>query len=149
VFFITTGAHPDYHTPDDDPEMINLPGMYRVTGFVHDLVRAVANHPEKLEFREAGPKESSVSGPRMKVTLGFMPDFSATDVEGVRVDLVTKGKAAERGGIRNGDVLTAIDGQKIKNIYDYMYRMSKMRKNQIISVELLRDGKTEILLIQL
>ncbi|MBN1144054.1 MAG: M28 family peptidase, partial [Bacteroidales bacterium] len=149
VFFITTGAHPDYHTPDDDPERINVSGMYRVTGFVHDLVMSVATHPEMLSFREAGPKENSVSGPRMRVTLGFMPDFSATDVEGVRVDLVTKGKAAERGGIRNGDILTAIDGQKIKNIYDYMYRMAKLKKNQIIIVELLRDGKTEVLLIQL
>lgn len=149
VFFITTGAHPDYHTPDDDPEMINMPGMYRITGFVHDLVMDIATHPEMLAFRDAGPKENSVAGPRMKVTLGFMPDFSATDVEGVRVDLVTKGKAAERGGIRNGDILTAIDGQKIKNIYDYMYRMAKLKKNQIISVELLRNGKTEVLLIQL
>ncbi len=149
VFFITTGAHPDYHTPGDDPEMINMPGMYRVTGFVHDLVLSIATHPEMLAFREAGPKENSITGPRMKVTLGFMPDFSAADLEGVRVDLVTKGKAAERGGIRNGDIITAIDGQKIKNIYDYMYRMAKLKKNQIISVELLRNGKTEVLLIQL
>jgi S1-C subfamily serine protease len=81
--------------------------------------------------------------------LGFMPDFSASDLEGVRVDIVSKGKAAERGGIKNGDIITAIDGKKIKNIYDYMYRLSKLRKNQIISVELMRNGKLEVLIIQL
>ena len=37
----------------------------------------------------------------------------------------------------------------IKNIYDYMYRLSKLSKNQIISVELLRNGQKEVLIIQL
>jgi S1-C subfamily serine protease len=86
---------------------------------------------------------------RFRVSLGFMPDFSATDVEGVRVDLVSKGKAAERGGIRNGDIITAIDGMAVKNIYDYMYRLSKLTANQRISVEVLREGRKEILIIQL
>jgi S1-C subfamily serine protease len=78
-----------------------------------------------------------------------MPDFSSTDLEGVRVDFVTKGKAAERGGIKNGDIIKAIDGLAVKNIYDYMYRLSKLSKNQIISVELVRNGKKEVLIIQL
>jgi len=78
-----------------------------------------------------------------------MPDFSSTDIEGVRVDQVTKGKAADRGGIKNGDVITAIEGLPIKNIYDYMYRLGKLSKNQIISVEILRDDQKEVLLIQL
>jgi S1-C subfamily serine protease len=62
---------------------------------------------------------------------------------------VSKGKAAERGGIRNGDIITAIDGLAVKNIYDYMYRLGKLSRNQIISVEILRGGKKEVLLIQL
>ena len=78
-----------------------------------------------------------------------MPDFTNTDIEGVRVDFVSKGKAAERGGIKNGDIITAIDGLAIRNIYDYMYRLGKLSKNQIISVEILRNGKKEILVIQL
>jgi S1-C subfamily serine protease len=78
-----------------------------------------------------------------------MPDFSATDIEGVRVDLVSKGKAAEKGGIRNGDIIKSINGMPVKNIYDYMYRLSHLYKGQIISVEILRYDKREVLLIQL
>jgi hypothetical protein len=149
VFFITTGAHADYHTPDDDAGRINIKGLKSVSDFTFRLVLEIADSPDKLSFREAGPKESVAQSYRFKVTLGFMPDFSATDIEGVRVDLVTKGKAAERGGIKNGDIITAIDGLRVKNIYDYMYRLSKLSKNQIISVEVLRSGKKEVLIIQL
>jgi hypothetical protein len=149
VFFITTGAHTDYHTPDDDAEKINYPGLQAVTEFACRLILAIDGEATRLTFKEAGPKESPAANYRFKVTLGFMPDFSATDVEGVRVDFVSKGKAAERGGIRNGDIITAIDGLKIRNIYDYMYRLSKLSRNQIISVEILRNGRKEVLIIQL
>jgi aminopeptidase YwaD len=149
VFFITTGAHTDYHTPEDDVDRINFPGMKAVTDFAYRLILSIDREPGKLTFKEAGPRESPAASVRFKVTLGFMPDFSATDVEGVRVDFVSKGKAAERGGIKNGDVITAIDGMAVKNIYDYMYRLSKLSKNQIISVEISRNGKKEVLIIQL
>ncbi len=149
VFFITTGAHEDYHTPDDDADRINFAGLKAVSDLAYRLVLHIDQQPGKLTFREAGPREAPTARSRFKVTLGFMPDFSATDIEGVRVDFVTKGKAAERGGIMNGDIITAIDGLAIKNIYDYMYRLSKLSKNQIISVELLRNGQKEVLIIQL
>lgn len=149
VFFITTGAHADYHTPDDDLDRINFTGMEAVAAFAYRLVLSVNQEPDGLAFQEAGPKDSPTTSARFKVTLGFMPDFSATDVEGVKVDFVSRGKAAERGGIKNGDIITAIDGLAIKNIYDYMYRLSRLSKNQIISVELLRNGQKEVLIIQL
>jgi membrane-associated protease RseP (regulator of RpoE activity) len=149
VFFLTTGAHTDYHTPYDDVERINFAGLKAVSEFSEQLVIAVANNNEPLAFREAGPRESENPGRRFKVTLGFMPDFSASDIEGVRVDIVTKGKAADKAGIMNGDIIVAIDGTKVHNIYDYMYRLSHLKKNQIISVEVIRNGTSEVLIVQL
>jgi hypothetical protein len=150
VFFLTTGAHSDYHTPDDDVKKINMQGMKEVTQFAYNLASDISALPGKLTFHEAGPKQESTGpGYRFKVTLGFMPDFSDNDIEGVRVDFVSKGKAAERGGIKNGDIIKAIDGLPVKNIYDYMYRLGKLTKNQIISVEVLRNGAKEVLIIQL
>ncbi len=149
VFFITTGAHTDYHTPDDDIGQINFPGLKKVSDLAYRLILGIDGENNRLTFREAGPRESPTSSYRFKVTLGFMPDFSSTDAEGVRVDFVSKGKAAERGGILKGDIITAIDGLPVKNIYDYMYRLSRLSKNQIISVELLRNGQKEVLIIQL
>ena len=41
VLFISTGAHPDYHTPADDVESINLEGMQEVLNFVADVALAL------------------------------------------------------------------------------------------------------------
>jgi S1-C subfamily serine protease len=129
---------------------INFQGMKQVTEFAYNLASGISAWPGKLTFREAGPKQEPAGpGYRFKVTLGFMPDFSDNDIQGVRVDFVSKGKAAERGGMKNGDIITAIDGLAVKNIYDYMYRLGKLTKNQIISVEVLRNGTKEVLIIQL
>jgi acetylornithine deacetylase/succinyl-diaminopimelate desuccinylase-like protein len=149
VFFLTTGAHTDYHTPYDDIERINFGGLKVISDFSEQLVLLVANNNEPLTFREAGPRESENPARKFKVTLGFMPDFSATDIDGVRVDIVTKGKAAERAGILNGDIIVTINGTKVHNIYDYMYRLSHLKKNQIISVEVIRNGVSEVMIVQL
>ncbi|MFP4366850.1 MAG: M28 family peptidase [Bacteroidales bacterium] len=38
AFFLTTGIHPDYHTPDDTAEKINYGGLTLISQFVYDLV---------------------------------------------------------------------------------------------------------------
>lgn len=149
VFFITTGAHEDYHTPFDDVEDINFQGLNQVTGFAFSLTEEIANNPSALHFREAGPKTSNSAARRFKVTLGFMPDFSDQTIDGVRVEFVTKGKPADLGGIKKGDIITAINGLAVHNIYDYMYRLSKLSAGETVSVEIMRNNTKEILLIQL
>jgi aminopeptidase YwaD len=149
VFFITTGAHEDYHTPFDDVDSINFQGLNQITCFAFSLAEQIANHHPGLHFREAGPKTSASGARRFKVTLGFMPDVSGETTDGVRVEFVTKGKPADLGGIRKGDILTAINGLAVHNIYDYMYRLSKLSSGETISVEILRKGVKEVLLIQL
>jgi hypothetical protein len=149
VFFITTGAHEDYHTPFDDVEDINFQGLNQITGFAFSLAEKIANHPSGLHFREAGPKTSTSAARRFKVTLGFMPDFSNDTTDGVGVEFVTKGKPADLGGIKKGDIITAINGLAVHNIYDYMYRLSKLSAGETVSVEIRRKDAKEVLLIQL
>jgi aminopeptidase YwaD len=149
VFFITTGAHTEYHTPWDDAENINFHGLETVADFAYKLTEGIANHPDKLQFREAGPKTSASTGRKFRVTLGFMPGYADEKIQGVRVEFVTKGKPADLGGIKNGDIITAINGLGIQNIYDYMYRLSKLSPGDRISVEVKRNDKKEVLIIQL
>jgi len=86
---------------------------------------------------------------RKGVTLGIMPDFAGNVQNGLRADFVTPGKPAALGGMKNGDIITSIEGKRVNNIQDYMYRMGQLKHGQTISVEVLRKGKTEVLLIQL
>jgi len=149
VFFISTGAHSDYHTPNDDTEFINFEGARKVTEYAYDLLKEVANRDSALTFREAGAKFQRSRGGRFKVTLGVMPDFAGMEKRGMRIDAVSKGKPAEKGGMEKGDIITAIDGKKVSNIYDYMNRLQSLEAGQTITVDILRDNKETVLIIQL
>jgi aminopeptidase YwaD len=150
VLFYSTGAHLDYHTPSDTWEKINYPGMVLISDLIFKVAADFANNPERLKFTEAGPKvEVNRMMRRKGVTLGIMPDFAGNVQNGLRADFVTPGKPAAAGGMKNGDIITSIEGKRVNNIQDYMYRMGQLKHGQTISVEVLRKGKTEVLLIQL
>jgi hypothetical protein len=149
VFFFSTGAHPDYHTPRDHPDEINYVGMKDITRYIYAISYHLANQPRNLTFKEAGPKRGTSTRARTKVTLGIMPDVSSGSNEGLGVVYVTEGKPAHDGGMQKGDIITAINGKEVKNIYDYMYRLSKLDFGEIITVEVKRGDETKVLIVQL
>lgn len=149
VFFISTGAHPDYHTPNDDAGLINYEGEKAVVDYSYALLTEVANRENRLTFQEAGPKFQRSRGGRYKVTFGIMPDFAGLEKRGLRVDAVTKGKPADKGGMMKGDIITAIEGKKVGGIHDYMSRLQSVEIGDRVSVDILRDDKEMVLIIQL
>ena len=150
VLFITTGAHTDYHTPEDDVEYINISGMIDVASYVGDIAGYIDGLESPLSFREAGPKVQYSGRHSRRIALGIMPDFTDNDeIPGMRVDFVTPGKPAYIGGMQKGDYIMAIEGKTINGIYDYMYRLSKVSKGQIIVVTVMREDQTLDLLVQL
>ena len=151
VSFFSTGAHEDYHMPEDDWDRINYKGEEEVLDIAMQLIMELANRPDLLTFQEAGPKEQTAGrgGYRFKVTLGIMPDFTSTTPGGLGVGGVKKDGPAFKGGMLKGDVITAIDGKPINDIYDYMNRLKKFQPGQRIAVDVLRNGVTEVLIIQL
>jgi hypothetical protein len=150
VLFYFTGAHLDYHTPTDTYDKINYGGMVKVSGLIFNVAEELASSTARLQFKESGPKAETVRYRRGKgVTLGIMPDFAGAVKNGLRADFVTPGKPAALGGMKKGDIITAINGKTVNNIQDYMFRMGQLKHGQTISVEVLRNDKKEVLLIQL
>jgi aminopeptidase YwaD len=149
VFFFFTGAHEDYHTPADVADKINYQGEKDILEYVFDLATAIDGMPRMLSFREAGAKTGTRYSRNFKVTLGIIPDMASAINNGLGVDGVRKGGPADLAGIKKGDRIVAIDGQQVTNIYDYMTRLGKLKSGQITSVEIMRNGQKEIILVQL
>jgi hypothetical protein len=150
VLFYFTGAHMDYHTPTDTWEKINFKGMVEISDLVFNVAKELALETPMLKFKEAGPKTEANRYPRRKgVTLGIMPDFAGVIKNGLRADFVTPGRPAALGGMQKGDIITFINGLPVNNIQDYMFRMSQLKHGQTISVEVLRNDKKVVLVIQL
>ena len=150
VLFYFTGAHMDYHTPTDTWEKINYKGMVEISDLIFSMSKELASSDIRLQFKEAGPKAQAVQYGRGKgVTLGIMPDFAGVVKNGLRADFVTPGKPAALGGMQKGDIITFINGKPVNNIQDYMFRMGQLKHGQTISVEVLRNDKKVVLVIQL
>jgi aminopeptidase YwaD len=150
VLFFSTGAHLDYHTPSDTYDKINYEGMVTISSLIQNVTENLANSTDRLKFKEAGPKvEPGRTIRRKGVTLGIMPDFAGNVKNGLRADFVTPGKPAAMGGMKKGDIITSINGKTVNNIQDYMFRMGQLKHGQTITVEVLRNDKKEVLLIQL
>lgn len=150
VLFYFTGAHTDYHKPEDTWDLINYNGMITVSSLIYNVAKELSAGPERLRFRESGPRPESVRTTRKKsVTLGIMPDFAGLVKNGMRADEVYPGRPGALGGMKKGDIITAINGKTVNNIQDYMFRMGQVKYGQQITVEVLRDNKKINLLIQL
>jgi hypothetical protein len=151
VFFFSTGAHIDYHTPGDSLGGINFDGLKRTSDYIFDFAYDLSSKNTLLTFQEAGPKmpKEGIQRTKLKVTLGIMPDFTGVVKEGLRADIVIKDKPAYKSGMQSGDIIIAINGLSVTDIQEYMERLSKLKAGEIITVEVLRDEKKEVLIVQL
>ncbi|MBM3405274.1 MAG: M28 family peptidase, partial [Bacteroidetes bacterium] len=149
VFFFFSGMHTDYHKSTDDIEKINFDGMKMIGDFAFESILEIANMDKPLTFRESSASDSRNGNFGMKVRLGIMPDISATDQIGLGVDGVTPGLPAEKAGIQKGDRIISMDGQEIRNIQEYMARMSRFKQGQTIPVEIIRNSEKMTLTVNL
>ncbi len=149
VLYATSGVHEDYHTPEDKTGKINFEGEKQIVDFVYQLINDIANSPSRLTYKKSGSKVASRSSRRLKVTFGIIPDVSASDVEGLRITGVRSGGPAESGGMKANDVIISVAGDPVSNIYDYMYRLAKLKPGQTVVVEVKRGEEVKVLLLQL
>ncbi|MEI6123476.1 MAG: M28 family peptidase [Bacteroidota bacterium] len=149
VLYFNTGVHADYHTPADNYKKINCTGLEQVADYTAMVIEDLEKNTYNLAYMEAGPKSRTSQRSGMKVILGIMPDFNNQDVKGVGVAAVNADGPAIRGGIQKGDVIIAINGKSVNDIYEYMERLKALNPGQTITVDVMRNNKKEVLLIQL
>lgn len=146
VLFLTTGGHMEYHTPDDVPSTLNYDGMQQTFDFSKDLITQLVNMPETPDYISV-PSSNTMKHANFKVTLGLMPDvMGASRIPGLRADIVVAGKPAHEAGIRSGDIIQEIDGKPVKDINEYMERLSELEPDTTIPVKVLRGE--EIIIFQ-
>jgi hypothetical protein len=139
VFFFFTGDHPDYHRPSDTADKINVHGMRRVGDLVENLVSQLASVPERPKYVKVAGSSGGTpgfSGPR----LGIRPSYD-DDKEGVLLEGVAEGGAAERAGLKAGDRITEMAGKPVKNLEAYMALLQGRKKGDPLEISVLRDGK--------
>ena len=149
VFYFTSGGTLDYHTPEDKADRLNYAGLDSIAAFAGVLMEEVMKLPRGLSFQEAGNSGTSPMRGGFKVTLGLMPDVTGSSNDGLRAEVVVKGKPADRAGMKSGDVIIEINGLSVSNIEDYMARLGTLRAGEIAKVKVRRGGEVLQLEIRL
>jgi len=75
--------------------------------------------------------------------------FKLKGVKGVLVADVTKGSAAEKAGIKTGDVIIEFDGKSLKRAADLRERVAMKGPKIEVEIVLLRDGKKKTMTVTL
>ncbi|HVK15251.1 MAG TPA: M28 family peptidase [Gemmataceae bacterium] len=138
VYFFFSREHPEYHTPKDRPETINLAGVGKVTDMVEQIATAIATAKDRPEYVPGmhGSPSGGPTGPK----LGLMPSYNEGS-DGMEVSGIVPGGAAEAAGLKKGDVIKAIDGKPVKNVQDYMKVMAGTKRGEPVEIKIERDGK--------
>lgn len=135
-----TGAHKDYHTPDDTADKLNYPDTARIVELMRRLTLGLATQDTAPEYtRQEPPKQAQTRG--LRVYLGTIPDYASGDIKGLPISGVSAGGPAEKAGLTGGDIIIELNGKKIENIYDYTYAIDTLTIGQATSIVVMRKGQ--------
>jgi aminopeptidase YwaD len=149
VLFYNSGMHEDYHKPTDDVKLINFDGVQKILDLSAKVNLEIINRDSMLTYTQVSSTRKGGNSRPFKITLGLMPGFANTDVDGLKVEGVSKDGPAEKSGIQKEDIITGIEGIVIHNINDYMDQLSKLSKGKLIKVDIIRNKEKKTINVQL
>src|SRR2546426_3659050 len=88
-------------------------------------------------FLQQGPR-LGIDAEDLRGQLGSY--FGAPDGEGVLVRDVASGTPAEKAGLKAGDVIIKIDGERVRTVHELREKMRAKRENKTVSVSVIRKG---------
>ena len=138
-----SGPHPDYHRASDRADKLDYPGLLKTAALLSEVVGYLAARPEPLLSQlgsgAAASAPTTPGGEGRKVSLGTVPDFTYPG-PGVRLSGVGAGSPADRAGLREGDVLLAIDAVELADLRAFAQALRALSPGQRVGLRFVRDG---------
>jgi membrane-associated protease RseP (regulator of RpoE activity) len=145
VLFFYDNMLIDYHRPTDTADKINFEGLNKVVELGQRVLTAMTTMPRQqyVSTYDATGLKAMGMGHGSRASLGVVPDYSeGTDGSGgVRISGTVPGSAAEKSGLKAGDVITHFADKKIDNLIDLTNALAAAKPGQKVKIEVKRDGK--------
>ena len=93
---------------------------------------------QRREWMDRDPYE-------MMGTAKVAPAWKDGQVQGLELTNIAGNEYAERLGVRDGDIIVAVNGVKIKSLQDGIDLANRLQRAPVVTVEILRDGEPEVL----
>ncbi len=151
-----TAVNADYHRASDTPDKIDAAGLVKVASFAREGIAYLAERETPLTntIPKAAPPVAAPAAPSgdqaqgRRVSFGSVPDFAFTG-PGVRAGGVVPGSPAEKGGLKEGDVMMKLDATEMASLQTFSDFLKTAKAGQTVSVSVMRDGKPLTLSITL
>jgi S1-C subfamily serine protease len=92
------------------------------------------------QFTKVEQSSQTVNRTGVRVFTGTVPDYTS-EAKGLLLGGVIGGGPAEQAGLQKGDVIIAIAGQTIANIYDYTYALELLKIGEPVAVVYMRGAE--------
>jgi hypothetical protein len=138
VLFLWTGLHEDYHRPTDTADRINIPGMIKIAALSEKLIAHLSTTPQRPEYIHVKetPMAGGGTGPRMRIGMDYGDDSN----KGILIETVVKDGPADKGGMKPGDRIIAINNQSTLNFTEYLAVMRQQKAGVPLQVTVNRMG---------
>jgi Tol biopolymer transport system component len=142
VVHLFTGVSADHRQPTDTADKLNAGGMAQVARAALELVQDVSDLGSHLEYQKlTGAIESDQ--PEFTVSLGTIPDRAGppNGQKGMLLAGVRPGGAADKAGLKKGDIVVLLGGHVIGRVEDVMFVLTDAKPGATLPAVVLRDGK--------
>lgn len=143
VLFFHTGVHADYHRPTDTADKINAEGMARVAAVGARVVQQLDDGGRPVFARVTPPARGGRAGAAGGPLLGVGAN-GRTPGDGVPLSHIMPGSAAERAGLRDGDVLVRVGEQPVNTFEELRNAIRARQPGDVVRLVYLRDGRDHV-----
>ncbi|MFC5283619.1 Do family serine endopeptidase [Pedobacter alpinus] len=114
-------------------------GTYEGYGFAIPVNLAKKVMDDFLKFGEV--KRGFIGVTFQELNADIAKELKLTEIDGLYVNSTLEGGAAEKAGIKKGDIIKQLDGQEISSSARLQERVGTMRPGDKITLGVLRDGQ--------
>jgi S1-C subfamily serine protease len=143
VLHFFSGVHADYHKPSDTADKLNAAGMAQTARIVASIATELADREGRLDYQRVAspPPEGDVRS--FGSSLGTVPDYAGPPKgqPGMLLAGVRPGGAADKAGLRRGDILVRLGEHPISGVEDLMYVLTETKPGTTMKAVVVRDGK--------
>lgn len=146
VLSFFTGVHQDYHTPRDTSNTLDYFGLQKTLSLVGSLAQKLAWDGRIPKYVKIEPNTKR-NHRGFRIFLGTIPDYTNSDVKGVKLSGVIKGGPAEKAGLQDGDIIVRLSTFDIQNLHDYTFSLESIKPGEETTLTVLREGQEKELRI--
>jgi len=140
VLFFFTGGHADYHRPGDTADKIDAAGMARVASVGTRVIERLAAESRPAYAQVTRPARRQGAGAAGGALLGVVA-VPRPGTDGLKLSSVMPGTAAERAGLREGDVIVRFAGTTVDGLEELRVLIRDRQPGETVSVLYLRAGE--------